>query len=926
MTSVAGVDKCFGQAGDQKMTDEAIMQRVKTDHAGSVLKAVLHECVPNGCAHAILRRDTLIKSGKDPCSNFEINQQYDLYEAGDNGYVLPTLKVVQNSYMPPDAAEKMFNITGGVAQIKDSTYGQGQNVLALTMSADIINEVHSYDARTREGSTTLFCLMQSSRTGQATPDHMHLTILWFVNDDEDIVFLHPGGEDHDDVKHDKQLHTNLNLFWQHTLHVVRKKSGALNPSATRTRIEETVLPDVIARANNTWNESQVVMYFTGQSWLETPPFQKREEGLNNAGNPIYDILCREQGSSQGLSLAKGLIKEWCDMKISTSLLPNGETICYNRGFQVCGEDIENLCERDKYNDWVASHLEAGLSSKANHPTEKYEVSDFTEGKSALMSFRLHPDAEPTKRDYSKNTAASHYEKRNAQTDQELGFIMKSGGFTTYLARMHGSDQQLADGEIINLEHFTAVTGTPRVNDLVSGVSAKNTGDQDRQKVVDFGVWLGLNPDIHGNFFEEDEGVLDDLFGGGRKGMGLSVCYSFLMGDEDYEYKDKSMGVRGGLKSQGITDYFPKLYQYDVVCSVEHDLRMTPSKTLVADAGDSHRLLCLRRRAGVNYVLEHDPRFEKYRRKMEDPTWVPIEYDNEMEGGKVVGFRSARPARGIGDPLTDKQKVALKERIKRPQAVRDKHREQNQKLIAENAASAPDNIYKYLVRYGCRLAGVGSYDELNQMKLSPNSPLYKIRALLRHKNGVAMLKTQNTIHLAIRHPQLAMHQLLDAVNNLPRPDDMNDLPPAVEERMRFLEQALLIQAENCKQQLQTSGDKNVSGFKTSNTKSKPSSADKKRGATAGDAGPSGIKRTKVVEIDSDDEEEMREVRGKEVTDALKELRPASPSWKHTTGPKRYKRKRPAKGKFAHLQQERGESSGSEMSEDNHNDSGYESECS
>ena len=919
--TAVGLDRCFGQVSDQKMTDEAIMQRLKTDHGGSVLKAILHECVPNGVAHAVLRRDTLIKDGKPCCASFEISQQYDLFEVSKDGYALPTLKVSQNSYMPPDAAENMFNITGGVARIKDSTYGQGQNVLAFTMSADVVNEVYSYDAKTREGSITLFCQMVQ-RTGQLTSDHKHITILWYLNDDDEIVFLHPGGEDHKDVSGDKQLQANLTLFWQHTLHVVRKKSGALNAAATQTRIEEEVLPDVISRANNTWNQSQVVLYFSGASWVNDPPFQKREEGVNSAGNPTYDIICREPGSSQGESLAKGLITEWANMEISTKKLPNDETLCYARGFQVCNEDIEVLCEIDKYNNWVAKRLETGLLKGASFPTETYSCADFTEEKSALFRFRLHPDAEPRVRDYTKNTKPSYYETRNAQTDEELGFIKKSGGFATYLSRIQGSDQQLSDGELLDLGIFKSLAGTQRPNDLVGGVSAKNSGAQDRQMVVDMGEWLGLKPDLHGNFNEDAEAVIDEIFGGGREGMGLSVLYAFTQGDEDYVARNGTKGVRGGLKSAGITDYFPKLYQYDVLCSTEHDLRMTSSKMQVADENDSFRLLTLRRRSGVDYVLQHDPRFAKYRKKMEDPTWVPVEYDNNKRDGKLAG--AAGPRRTIGAPLTDAQRSALRDRIKRPKAVRDKHREQNQKRVELNQAAAPDNIYKYLVKYGCRLAGVGSYEELQNKKLSPNSFAYKIRNLLRHKNGVAMLHTVATTHHAIRHPQLAMHQLLTVSDNLARPDTMKDLPPAIEERMRFLETALAIQGECCKAQLQGSGDKNVSGFKTSDPK--PSSSNKKQKTGDGEAGPSSARKTKVVDIGSDDDEEFESVDGKEVDNEAPELAELRPKhhWnaKLVGPPKHLKRVRPTKGRFADQHKERGESSESEAS--GNEDSGNESE--
>ena len=928
-SSVAGLDRCFGQVSDQKMTDQAISQRVKTDHGGSVSKAVLHEAVPNGVAHATLRRDTLLKEGKPCCANFEINQQYNLLDEND-GYALPTLKISQNSYMPPDAAENMFNITGGVARIKDSTYGQGQNVLAFTMSADVINEVYSYDARTREGSVTLFCQMMQSRTGQFTPDHKHITILWFVNDYEDIVFLHPGGEDHDDVKADQQLQANLTLFWQHTLHIVRKKGGALNAGGTRTRIEEEILPDVVSRAKSTWNESQVVMYFTGASWKEDAPFWKREEGVNSAGNTMYDIRCRELGSFRGESLAKGLVAEWANMEISTTQLPNSETVCYHRGFQVCNQDIEDLCERDKYNDFVAKRLETGLLAGAPFPTEKYSCADFTEDKSALFRFRLHPDADPSVRDYTKGTPASFYELRNAQTNQEAGFIMKSGGFVTYLGRIHGSDQQLSDGELIHLGSFNDIPGTQRPNDLVGGVMNKNSGAQDRQTVVDLCEFLGLKPDAHGNFNEDAEAVIDDIVGGGRKHMGLSVLLAFTQGDENYVARNGTKGVRGGLKSQGITDYFPKLFQYDVLCSVEHDLRMTSSKMQVADESDSHRLLTLRRRSGLDYVLQHDPRFAKYREKMKDPTWVPVEYDNNKRDGKLVG--AAGPRRTIGAPLTDTQRTALRVRVTRPQAVRDKHREVNAAWVNDAAVFAPNNIYKYLVEYGCRLAGVKSYEELNQMKLSPNSFVYKIRNLLRHKKGDAMLPPtlrKDIVVLAIRHPQFAMYQLLDAVNNLPRPDTMKDLPGPIEERMRFLEEALAIQAECCKKQLKTSGDKVAHAFKPSASKPKSSSANKKQKTGAGEAGPSGTRKTKVVDMDSDsdgDSEVLEVVAGKQVADEAPELaglRPASPTWKHTSGPKSYKRSRHIKGKFANQNQEPGESSGSEMSCDD--DSGHESEA-
>ena len=923
--SAAGVERCFGQVSDQKMTDEAIMQRVKTDHQCSVLRAVLHEAVPNGVAHATLRRDTLIKEGKQCSANFEINQQYNLLDKND-GYALPTLKVCQNSYMPPDAAENMFNITGGAARIKDSTYGQGQNVLAFTMSDDVVNEVHSYDARTKEGTTTIFCKMKQARSGQLTPDHKHITVPWFVDECDEVVFLHPGGEDHPDV--DALLEAQFKLFLRHTIHVVRKPSGAFHASETQKRIQEVVLPDVISRAKSTWSESQVVMYFTGPSWVNDPPFQKREEGVNSTGNPMYDIFCREPGSSQGESLAKGLITEWANMGISTTQLPNDETICYHKGFQVCNEDIELLCERNKYNDWVAKVLEMGLRAGASFPTEKYSCADFTEGKSALFRFRLHPDAEPAVHDYTKNIPPSTYELRNAHTDEELGFIKKSGGFATYLSRMHGSDQQLSDGELLNLEHFKNIAGTPRASDLAGGVASTGggTGKSVRQYVVDFGVWLGCNPDLHGNFNEEDEQIIDELFGEGRAGMGLSVLYAFTQKDDDCLHKGQKKGVSGGLKSAGITDYFAKLYGYDLLCSVEHDLRMTPSKTQVADAGDSHRLLTLRRRSGVDYVLQHDPRFAKLREKMKDPTWVPVLYDNNKRDGKLAG--AAGPRRTIGAPLTDKQKSALRERIKRPQAVRDKHREQNQKRVEENQAAAPGNIYKYMVKYGCRLAGVETYDELNQMKLSPSSFLYKIRNLLRHKNGVAMLSTLATTHHAIRHPQLAMHQLLTVADNFDRPDTMKDLPPAVEERMRFLEAAATIQAECCKAQLQGSGDKNVSGFKTSDPKANSSSANKKQKTGAGEAGPSGTRKTiRVVQMDSDDDEELEVVTGSVVAnepEELKELRPDSPTWgdKLVGGPKRFKRVRPKKGKFANQNQEPGESSGSERSGEE--DSGYESE--
>lgn len=770
--------------------DAAIGRRVVSEHQEDVCKAVLHEFNPNGLTHAIVRRDALVAAGAPPDPNFTVELSYDLRRPEDGkGYKRPTLVVTSNSCLTYDKAVDLFNITGGTDNTKDSTYGQGINVGSLTMSMDVHVEAYALDLKTGEGSVSLYRVMAPSHllpAALSTTEHASLTIPFFVDaedddDDEDsddeeeddegpahpVVWLQSSGED--DASEVAQQ--NLALFIQQSIHAVRKKNKKSkawthNPVKSRERIESTILNEVIPLAEATSNRACVVMFLTGDSWGANPPFKKVQ--IEGEGPAKFDLACRKPGPREGepswTLLGEACLKEWANSSISTVALPNGVTQCFRRTIFVCGFEMNQLGERDKYTDWSTSILEDNLGKPEDDPEATVEYTyESPNGGSVLLRVTLHPDV--MSRDYSPGASgwtAQNYETRNSVTDEELGFARASGGNMYYLTRHQGSSNQLFNGELTMQESSSCVLGMPTPRELSSQIGGGNNGAYQRGQVVRLATMCGCNPDSSGNFCDEDLDLLDDLVG--MRGRGVDALWSLTQNDPNYEKN----ATKGGLKPPRVTDILTKLIGYDVLFDIQHDLTMLPNKTKIAIPDDGHALITWVRRCIFKHVVTRDPRLVPLLDKVHSD-WQLEEYDNQKNSPGVV--LSSRP---VGPALS-----AAERRIHalRPDAVRRAHRLRDAETTAERAAEAPEAIYEHMRNMALHVLDLKTLDELERgpgggRDWPVDSWEYKWRALLRHKNGTAHLPQlgKKVKSLRIRWPLLAMLQLQDAIKNAARPAD------------------------------------------------------------------------------------------------------------------------------------------------------------
>ena len=771
--------------------DAAIARRVVSEHQEDVCKAVLHEFNPNGLTHAIVRRDELVAAGAPPDPNFKAELSYDLRLPEDrNGYKRPTLVVTSNSCLTYEKAVDLFNITGGTDNTMDSTYGQGINVGSLTMSMDVHVEAYAVDLKTGEGSVSLYRIMAPSHllpAAVSTTEHASLTIPFFVDaeDDEDdeydedsdeeeeeeegpahpVVWLQSSGED--DASEVAQQ--NLALFMQQSIHAVRmkknKKSKARthNPVESRKRIESTILNEVIPLAQATSNRACVVMFLTGDSWRTNPPFKKVQ--IEGEGPAKFDLACRKP-AQRGVAwtlLGEACLKEWADSAISTAALPNGVTQWFRRKITVCGFEMNQLGERDKYTDWKTSIIEDNLGKPEDDPEATVEYTyENHKGKSVLLRVTLHPDV--MTRDYSpgaRGWAAGKYETRNNVTDEELGFARSSGGTIYYHTRKQGNSNQLFNGELTMQEQTSGILGTPTPSDLSKQVGGGKGGPLNRAQVLRLAMMCGCNPDTHGNFSDEDQDLLDDLVG--MRGRGKDALWSFT---QPVPTEDTPKDC--GLKPPLVTDILTKLIGYDVLFDIQHDLDMLPSKTKIAIPDDGHALITWVRRCIFKHVVTRDPRLVPLLDQVHSDRKLE-EYNNQKNSPGIV--LSSRP---VGPALSAAERRA---HAFRPEAVRRAHRLRDAETTAERAAEAPEAIYEHMCTMALHVLDLKTLDELERgpgggREWLVDSWEYKWKMLLRHKNGTAHLPQlgKKVKSLRIRWPLLAMLQLQDAIKNAARPVD------------------------------------------------------------------------------------------------------------------------------------------------------------
>lgn len=793
------LETCWGAVSGVTVNDAAIQRRCFSEHQGSVTKVVAHELVPNGATHAIQRRDEMAKmNNTEPDENFEVRQHYAYHEPGEDGYTRPTFSTTYNSHMEPEKARRMLNITGGVDNIKDSTYGQGVNVATLTMSPDAICETSAYDALTCMGTTTLYSKMPKVMQGHpGESDHHHLSVRWYYDEDHnEIKWIHPNGQD--DATEIEVA--TFNRYQMHSAHrQVKKSSGAFDGASTIQRIE-LLLERIVSAAKNNSTKSIVKMWFTGDSWATDSPFCNCASGTNEAGSEMRDILCRvptgrEEVAYEMQKLSAVLLAEWPDLNISTVKLPNGNTVCYRRGIQINGEDIEQFGGRDPYTLFVTQTIEAGARRDPNDDasTVTYDLDNFglmdgdTDPESIRPCARVricnHPDVEG--RDLSTSFVKSAYEARQAVTNDEYGCAIASGGIVSFLGRVQGTLKQLFAGELTQQEGNSKILGTKAVGDLT--VLGNNLVQHARNKCVDLLTYTGFNPDTNGNLPEAELADIDYMMGG-REGAGIHILWSLT--------QPKTPATPGGLKPDKITDLFAKLHGYDVVCTVEHDLIMQPNKTKIASPDDGARLITQVRRFTVMHVLMKDPRFKEIMDTVHSEDWEPELYNNNMTSTGRTGPSTVLPK--IGKPLTAQQRAEHSQRIRRPAYVRAQHQKANAEWMEGSARNAPANIYNYMLSYVLRITGAGSYQALDAMKLRNNSPAYRLRELVRYKNGVVGLPDtlpDNVLCLNIRHPQFAMMQIMDRLEPcFNRPFSLDGLPPAAQEYITMLENCYEIQHE------------------------------------------------------------------------------------------------------------------------------------
>ena len=666
--STAMVVQPVGLKGPSTVSDAALMARCKSEHQCSVTRAISRELIANNNTWSIERRDQLMAGGKAPPQNWYATQLFEFFESGENKLFQPTLKISSNSYMGEAAAAELFNVD--TSSVKDSTFGQGAKLAMLTLSADVQAEIYAYDSRTSCGTVTMYLVEEGM------VDHSHLTISFYVimvSGKPEIYWLTKDGE----LSAIPEKQADYLTFRKYTLMKQVKDNVVMPIKNTDKRIRE-IVHELVKEAKGNYNESCVVQYISGTSWVDDPPIKKVP--VNEGGDKYYDLVCRvpdTSTNSQWKSLAEIIKHEWRSFAMTTTALPNhetapaGVTVCYKRKIKVGNVSVAAVSpsENMTHADWVVHHVEAGLKLRADDPgytatymiklneQEKKNADGETLYNYATVRACVHPDARGAVvvdgDGKQKGTSAGQYNARGYCT----------GGAAFYHGRYHGTGDQLLKGEMSTTsDTSSAIFGIPPPNDLQAGLGGGGPVVQGRKRIVEYATLMGCTPDPAGNIKKSDDlKTLDKAVAGGRDNAGLNTVFALT------QPASKAQAGRGnGLKPDGRTDFMPKLIGYDVVYTIEHTAGMKPDKVHIADAAEARTMIIGVRTALAQHALAYDPAFASVRAQLESETYNPIQYDNSKKGGD----KDPVPSQAIGAPTGGRTTEDYTKRNEASKAYRD----------------------------------------------------------------------------------------------------------------------------------------------------------------------------------------------------------------------------------------------------------------
>ena len=660
-----------GTKSRTSISDASLLEHCKSEHNNSVTVAISHELIANNNTHAIARRDKLVASGKKATLHWSTFQNFEFFESGENKLFQPTLKLSSNSCLGAAAAMDLFNVAN--IQFNDSTYGQGANLAMLTLSADVQAEIYAYDARKNCGTVTMYMLEEGAR------DHWHLTITFYVKVDagtQEIWWLTPEGEF--DALDDEQA--DYKTFRKNTLMKQKKEGVAMPMKDTDRRIRE-IIHDLVKAAKGNFNESCVVQYISGRSWVEDPPIKKvpSDEGANK-----YDLMCRVPKSNNTTweSLSAIIRREWRTFAMTTKALPNHEmapnavTLCYKRRILVGGVTVTDVSksENTTHEDWVIHHVEAGTKLHPDDPgytaTYKIKLNEQCKKSSsgetlynyALVRACVHPDARGSivvdGDGKQKGTSAGQYNARGYAT----------GGAVFYYGRYQGTGDNLLKGGMASGSEET-IYGIPTTKELQGTLSGGEVA-AGRKRVIEYAKLVGCTPDPAGNIKKSDDlKTLDNAVAGGRDNAGLDTLFALTQ--------------KAGLKPDGRTDLMPKILGYDIVWDVVHTADMNPDKVHFRTPSEARKFTIGVRTVLAQHTLAYDPAFASVRAHLESETYNPIQYNNNQKGGD----KDPAPSQTIGAPTAVRTNAELEKRNAASKASR-----------AARKVDAPEQIYLYMKKY------------------------------------------------------------------------------------------------------------------------------------------------------------------------------------------------------------------------------------
>jgi len=753
------VEEPRGLMQESSVSDANICNRFMDVHKGKIARAFAHEMVPNGASYAVQRRDQLAKAqGVEIDPEFTIKQEYHFYDPGEkifaggddvNVYKQPTFVMLMNSNLAAEPAYDLCNFGGegdDLEKFKDSLFQQGHKVYSMGLGKDTVNMAFGFDARQRTGVAILYKKMCNTKVGEFVPEekirnHKHIVVEWFLDDEGNIEWLDINGHT---VKTDIEQ-ANLRNFWQYSMFVVKRGSGTYDEDRTKALIEKYIKDNVVPWAERDPNQSCLAMLFTGTSWSgDDPPMWKRRVTDNK-----YEIVCRPaagkdaEENPDGVLLSTAVREKWRDVAIKTQRLPCGETLCYRRALSIGIWDIDDYGERNALHDGYVKIVEAGMTKPFGNVahTQAFAMRGFSEpNASALLRVTLNKGAHD-----GKIMSGPMYDARVNASDPAMLEAGQgpSGGLVFYLAAFQGTGDDVWSGALTGKEAGDASFVRPSASTLMGTLDHGIKGA--KRQFLAFTQMLGCNPQ-NGHFNEDDLQKLATLLPHGVHGF-----WALFIDEKE----------RGGLKPNGKRYLLAKIYGYDAMWILEHNLPMDQSKKTLRDPNDGHLLATQVFQNLFLHTMQHDPLCKPVWAKLNDPNFTPAKWENNADATTVIirqpgGGAAAVPATNANVLTPEEQKRAKK---------LARHASEHKPRAEKRALDHQKDISELMKQYSLDYLSLATVDELENGNWPPLSAEHALRDLVRQKRGLVTLgekDVQKDLH--IRFPLYALIQINDALKD------------------------------------------------------------------------------------------------------------------------------------------------------------------